>query len=71
MVVECLGMNPGWPDLLGVHYKSAMQTIQDEVLGAMIIYGPAGFARTSDICMNRVWLDVDGNSMVVVTPRIM
>lgn len=63
-------MNPGWPDLVGVNYQSAIKTIQAEVLGAAIIYGPAGFARTGDIRLNRVWLDVDANSTVSVTPRI-
>lgn len=65
----CAGLSPGWPELLGTEYKSAIETILADLLGVVVVWGPDGFIRPFDININRVFLDVDDQGKVARVPR--
>lgn len=66
----CAGINPGWADLLGAHYKVALKTIMNDMLGVLIEYGPVGIPPPNDTQINRVWLYLDENENVANIPRV-
>lgn len=70
MDLICVGINPGWADLLGAHYKVALKTIMNDMLGVFIEYGPVGIPPPNDTQINRVCLYLDENDNVANVPRI-
>lgn len=62
------GLRPGWPELVGVYYKTAIDTIVSEEIGVRVVYGPEEIARPSNFVITRVFVVVDKAGNVALVP---
>ncbi|KAG0558371.1 hypothetical protein M758_10G020800 [Ceratodon purpureus] len=63
-------INPGWPELKGVHYKDAIQVIMHDMPGVLVDYGPLKRLKPKGTEINRVVLYIDDNEKVARVPNV-
>lgn len=62
---------PGWPEVSGMSYKSAIAKIKADYLGVTVVYGPkSAVFRTADLRMDRVYVDINPDSTVAGIPSV-
>ncbi|KAG6549150.1 hypothetical protein Mapa_009376 [Marchantia paleacea] len=63
-------LDPGWPELVGQEYLTAIDHITDDILGVTVLYGPAGQPRMLDLRLDRVYVDVTASGTVATIPFV-
>lgn len=64
------GLDPGWPELVGQEYLTAIDQITNDILGVTVLYGPAGQPRMLDLRLDRVYVDVTASGTVATIPFV-
>ncbi|BBM96821.1 hypothetical protein MPTK1_1g00980 [Marchantia polymorpha subsp. ruderalis] len=63
-------LDPGWPELVGQEYLTAIDQITNDILGVTVLYGPAGQPRMLDLRLDRVYVDVTASGTVATIPFV-
>lgn len=69
-IVLCAGINPGWPELKGVHYRDAIKIIMNDMPGVHVDYGPSRRRKPKGRKINRVLLYVDDDEKISRVPTV-